>query len=56
LINKLKTNQAEDELRIEEISLMIANDPKVFETGVFATVDKKFMEHSKLIEELSRQV
>jgi hypothetical protein len=56
LINKIKTSQAEDELRIEEISLMIANDPKVFETGVFATVDRKFMEHSKLIEELSRQI
>lgn len=29
---------------------MIANDPKVFETGVFASVDKKFMQHSKLIQ------
>lgn len=29
--------------------MMIANDPKVFETGVFATVDKKFVEHAKLI-------
>jgi len=22
---------------------MVANDPKVFETGIFASVDKKFM-------------
>ena len=35
---------------------MIANDPKVFETGIFATVDKKFEEQYKLIQELSRQI
>ena len=29
---------------------MIANDPKVFETGIFATVDKKFQEQFKMIE------
>ena len=35
---------------------MIANDPKVFETGIFLSVDRKFEEHAKLIEELSRQI
>ena len=35
---------------------MIENDPKVFETGIFASVDRKFEEQTKRIEELSRQI
>lgn len=35
---------------------MIANDPKVFETGVFLAVEHKFEEQHKHIEELSRQI
>lgn len=35
---------------------MIANDPKVFETGIFLTVDHRFEEQSKHMEELSRQI
>lgn len=35
---------------------MIANDPKVFQTGVFQKVDERFEEQTKHIEELSRQI
>lgn len=35
---------------------MIANDPKVFENGIFQTVDHRFEEQTKHIEELSRQI
>ena len=35
---------------------MIANDPKVFETGVFHTVDMRFEDQAKHTEELSRQI
>ena len=42
IINRLKFSQGEDEKKIEEITLMIENDPKVFETGIFASVDRKF--------------
>lgn len=29
---------------------MIENDPKVFETGIFASVDKRFEQQEKKIE------
>jgi polyhydroxyalkanoate synthesis regulator phasin len=35
---------------------MIANDPKVFETGIFQTVEQRFEEQTKRVEELSRQI
>ena len=35
---------------------MVANDPKVFETGIFQTVENKFQSQLKRIEELSKQV
>ena len=41
-LHKVKINQTEDQDRLGQITLMIANDPKVFETGVFLTVDKRF--------------
>ena len=52
----MKVNQSEDEDKINQISLMIANDPKVFETGVFHSVDLRFEDQAKHIEELSRQI
>ena len=35
---------------------MIENDPKVFETGIFASVEKRFEQEEKKIEELARQI
>ena len=32
-LHKVKINQTEDEDKLNQITLMIANDPKVFETG-----------------------
>lgn len=52
----MKLNQTEDEDRINQITLMIANDPKVFETGIFQTVEQRFEEQTKRVEELSRQI
>lgn len=49
IINKLKFNQGECEKKIEEITLMIENDPKVFETGIFASVDRRFEQQEKKI-------
>lgn len=56
ILHKVKINQTEDEDKISQITLMIANDPKVFETGIFQTVDHRFEEQTKHIEELSRQI
>lgn len=56
VLHKVKINQSEDEDKIAQITLMIANDPKVFETGIFLTVDHRFEEQTKHIEELSRQI
>lgn len=55
-LHKVKLNQTEDEDRINQITLMIANDPKVFETGIFHTVEQRFEEQTKRVEELSRQI
>lgn len=56
IINKLKFSQGECQKKIEEITLMIENDPKVFETGIFASVDRRFQQQEKKIEQLSRQI
>ena len=48
-LNRVKYNQGEDERKIQEITLMIENDPKVFETGIFASVDKRFEQQEKKI-------
>lgn len=56
ILHKVRINQTEDEDKISQITLMIANDPKVFETGIFQTVDHRFEEQTKHIEELSRQI
>ena len=56
VINRLKNSQVEDEKKINEIILMIENDPKVFEIGIFASVDEKFSHQTKKIEALSRQI